>query len=114
MWDEIINAADSLSTNVSVNVICTVAINVANTASTNFDNRNVEHRMNCCILRTALWVFILLFIIAIIFYHYAKNGNWWIKKNVSIKSHGVENHMKYEIDLWHFMHSFHWHKTLAY
>ena len=42
MWDEIINAADSLSTNVSVNVICTVAINVANTASTNFDNRNVE------------------------------------------------------------------------
>lgn len=73
MWDEIINAADSLSTNVSVNVICTVPINVANTALTNFDKRNVEHRLNCCILRTVLWVFTLLFIIAIILYHYAKN-----------------------------------------
>ena len=53
---EIINAANSVSINVSIN----------------FHNKKVRYKMHFYILNTVLLVNILLFIIAIICYHYAK------------------------------------------
>ena len=44
------DAADSISTNVS----CNVPINVANIASTNYDDKKVEYKMDCGILHAAL------------------------------------------------------------
>ena len=61
--DDIINAADSLSTNVPENVM--------STASINFHNKKVQCKMDCHILHRVLLVIKFLFIIAIICYHYA-------------------------------------------
>ena len=55
--DDIINAADSLSTNVPENVM--------STASINFHNKKVGCKMDCHILHSVLLVIIFLFIIAI-------------------------------------------------
>ena len=60
-WDEIIDAAVSISTNLN----CCVPLYAVNIASTNFDDKNVRHKMNYCILHTVLLVVLLLFIIAI-------------------------------------------------
>ena len=65
-FDKIIYAVDSVSTNVSANVTCTVPMNTANTVSINFDDEKVGYKMNCYILNTVLLVLILLFIIAIV------------------------------------------------
>ena len=65
MCDEIINAFDSVSANMSSNVTCTVPINALNTASTNFNNKKVGFKMNYCSLHTVLLLLILLLIIAI-------------------------------------------------
>ena len=43
MCDEIIDTADSISTNVS----CSVPINAENTASINFDDKKVRYSMDC-------------------------------------------------------------------
>ena len=59
--DEIINAADKLSINVSAIIIRTI--------STNFQNKKGRYKMDCYILHTVLLLIILLFIIAIVFYH---------------------------------------------
>ena len=64
MYDEIINAADSVSRNGSANVTCSVL--------TNF-HKKVRYKMDCYILHTVLLRIILLFIIAVICYHYAKH-----------------------------------------
>ena len=61
--DDIINAADSSSTNVPENVM--------STASINFHNKKVQCKMDCHILHRVLLVIKFLFIIAIICYHYA-------------------------------------------
>ena len=71
--DEIINAADNESTNVSANVTSTVPVNAANPASMNFDEKKVGHKMNFYILHVVLLVVILLNIIAIICYDYTKH-----------------------------------------
>ena len=71
--DEIINAANSVSTNVSANVTCTVPIIAENSAPINFDDKKVEYKMNCCILHTTLLGNILLFMMVIISYHYPKH-----------------------------------------
>ena len=65
MLDEIINAADSVSTNVT-NIILT---NVTNNVSINADDKKVTYKILCYILHTVLVVIVLLFIIAIIRYH---------------------------------------------
>ena len=41
--------------------------------STNSDNKKVRYKMDCYILHTVLLGIILLFLIAIICYHYAKH-----------------------------------------
>ena len=60
MCDEIINTADSVSTTVT------------STVTTNFCNKKVRYKMDCYILHTVLLVIILLFMVTIICYHYAK------------------------------------------
>ena len=59
--DEIINVADNVSTN------------VLSTVSVNFYNKKVRYKMDYYILHTVLLVIKLLFIVAIICYHYAKH-----------------------------------------
>ena len=71
--DEIIDDADSVSINVPTNVMSTVSTSVKSIASTNFHHKKVSYTMDCYILHTVLLVVILLFIIAIICYHYAKH-----------------------------------------
>ena len=71
--NEIINAADHVSTNVSASVTSTVSINAVNPVSMNFDDKKIGYKINCYILHTVLLVVILLNIIAIICYHYAKH-----------------------------------------
>ena len=71
--DEIINAAESASTNVSTNLMSTVSTNVASNASLNFYNRKVRYKIDFYILHTVLSVPLLLFIIIIIYNHYAKH-----------------------------------------
>ena len=44
--------------------------NVTSTVSVNSDDIKVRHKMDCCILRTALLLIILLFAIAVIYYHF--------------------------------------------
>ena len=63
--DEIIAVMDSVSTKKTN----TIATNVMSTASTNCHNKKVR---DCYILHTVLLAIILLFIIIIICYHYAK------------------------------------------
>ena len=56
--------------------MCNEIINVTNVASTvsiNSGNTKVRHKMDCCILCIALLVIVLLFMIAIIFYHYLEH-----------------------------------------
>ena len=65
---EIINAADSVSTKVSTNFM--------SVASINFHYKKVRDKIDCYIMHTVLLVVILLFIIALICYHYAKH---WLK-----------------------------------
>ena len=65
--DEIINAAYS----VSINVMSTVLIS--------FLNKNVRYKTDY-ILHTVLLVIILLFVIAVICYHYLKH--WSKQKNL--------------------------------
>ena len=55
---------------VSTNVTNTIPTNVANTVSTNSGDKKVKYKIDCYILHTFLLVIILLFIIAIICYHY--------------------------------------------
>ena len=71
--DEIIIAAGSAPTNVPTIVMSTVSTNVTRTASINVHNKKVRYKMNCYILYMVLLVVILLFIITVIGYHYAKN-----------------------------------------
>ena len=54
---------------ISTNVVNTTSTNV----STNSDGKKVRYRMDCYILHRVLLMIILLFIIAIICYHYGKH-----------------------------------------
>ena len=47
--------------------------NVTSTASINSGDTKVRHKMDCCILCIALLVIVLLFMIAIICYHYLEH-----------------------------------------
>ena len=70
-WDEIMYVMDIVSTNMT-NTIPTNITNIMSTnVSTNSDGKKVKDKVN--VLRTVLLVIILLFIIAIICYHYAKH-----------------------------------------
>ena len=52
------------------NVANNIPRNLKSTILTNSDEENVRHKITCYILHTVLLVIILLFIIAIICYHY--------------------------------------------
>ena len=67
--DEIINFTDSVSTNVT----SIISTNGTTTMLTNSDDKKGRCKINCYILHTVLLVTILLLIIAIICYHYAKH-----------------------------------------
>ena len=71
LCDEIINVADSVSTNVT-NAVPT---NATPTVSINSDDKKVKYKMHCHILHKLLLEIIILsiFIIAIICYHYTKH-----------------------------------------
>ena len=86
--DGIVNAADSVSKNVSRNLTCTAPVNSANTVFISFDERKVGYKKNCDILYTVLLELILLLIIAIFCYHYAKH---WSKHINNIKNSKMEN-----------------------
>ena len=74
-WDDIINAADSVSINVPTNVMSAMSTNVTSTVSTTFYKKKIRSKINCYNLHTALLVVTSLVIIAIICYHYAKHIN---------------------------------------
>ena len=67
--DEIINVTDSASKIVTN----TIPTSVTSIASINSDDKKVRYKMDYYILYTVSLVIILLFIIAIICYHYAKH-----------------------------------------
>ena len=62
--DEIRNAADSISTNRLANIKSTVL--------RNFNNKKLRYKTGCYFIHTALILIVLLFIIVIVCYHYAK------------------------------------------
>ena len=71
--DEIINAIDNTSTNVT-NTIPTImtkslSINVTSAVSINSGDKKTSYKVDCYILHTFLLVITLLLIIAIIYYH---------------------------------------------
>ena len=72
--DEILNAADSASTNTtSTNVTNTLPTNVMSTVSRNLHNKKVNFKMDYYILHTVLLVITLLFTNTITCYRYAKH-----------------------------------------
>ena len=87
--DEIITVMDIASTKMTN----TIATNVTSTASVNCHSKRVK---DCYILHTVLLAVMLLLIITIIGYHYAKhkskqkrtdaltiwNGKWWILESL--------------------------------
>ena len=75
--NEIINAADSVSTNLK-NTIPTNMTNITSTMSASFQNKIVIYTTGFCILHTVLIV--IIFTIGIICYHYAKRRSK--RKNV--------------------------------
>ena len=62
-------------------IVCDEIINATDSVSANFDNKKVRYKMYCYILHTVLLVFLLLFIIAIICYHYPKHKSK-LNKNI--------------------------------
>ena len=92
--DEIINAADSVSRNVSIK----------QTVSINFHNKKVRDKMDCYILHTVLLVITLLFIFTITSYHYYKaqvKKMYWHTSNIKMKTNElnrVKNCMCYYFD----------------
>ena len=62
---EIVNIIDSVSTNMTT----TISRNVKRTASVHSDDNKVRHEMDCYIFHTLLLVTILLFTIAVLYYH---------------------------------------------
>ena len=54
------------------NVTNTLPTNVTSTVSINSDDKKLRYKMDCYILQVFLSVIILLFIVAIICYHYTK------------------------------------------
>ena len=70
--DKIMKVIDSGSRNLANNKTKNVTI-VTNTVSINFDDKTVRYKMKCYILHMFFLVAILLFIIGIFCYHYAKD-----------------------------------------
>ena len=107
MWDEIINATDGISTNVSVNVICTVAINVANAASKNFYNRNVEHRMNCYFAHGFMSVYITVYNC---YYFLSLCKKYWRNTNIKMEIDELKKMLVLKIMVWKII----WNMKLIY
>ena len=75
MCDEIVNYADSLSTNVPARVASAVSII--------FHIKNVRYKTHYYIVHTALLVITLLFITVIVYYHYVKCWSK-LKKHIAV------------------------------
>ena len=77
MCNEIINATDNvLATEANAipeNMTNSTSTNVTCTMPTNSDGKKVRYKIDCYISHTLLKVILLLFVIAIIYYHYTKN-----------------------------------------
>ena len=69
MCDKIVNAANSVSTN----VINTIPRNTTSTVSINSDDEKVRYKLDRYIFAHFLLVIILIFIMVIICYHYTKH-----------------------------------------
>ena len=69
--DDIINAADSISTNMT-KITNTISTKVMSSLSINCYDEKARYKIVCYILYIILLVIILLLIIAIIYYHYTK------------------------------------------
>ena len=67
-----------------------ILTNVTSTVSTNSDDMKVRYKMDCYIFNTVLLVIILLFTIAISWYHYAKHRSkqykYWHNSNIKIEN----------------------------
>ena len=61
-----------MSNTILTNVMVTVSINIRSTVSISPDDKRMRSKMDCYILHTFVLVIILLFIIAIIYYHYTR------------------------------------------
>ena len=66
-----------------IHVIDIVSTNVTSTISINSEDKKVRYKMDCYILHTVLLVIILLFMISIICYHYAKHRSK-LKKHIAV------------------------------
>ena len=77
--DGIINATDSVSTNVTnaipANMTNTMSTNVTSTVAITSDDKKVKYKIDCYILYKVLLVIILLIIMPIICYPYVKHGS---------------------------------------
>ena len=77
MCNEIINATDNvLATEANAipeNMTNSTSTNVTYTMPTNSDGKKVRYKIDFYILHALLKVILLLFIIAIIYYHYTKH-----------------------------------------
>ena len=75
--DEILNAGDISSKNVAntipTNITNTISTNAMSTVAINSDNKKVRHKTDCYILHMFLLVILLLFKVAIIYYHCIRN-----------------------------------------
>ena len=63
----------SVTKNASTNVKNNISTNVAGTMSINFDNKKIRYNTNYYIMHALSLVTILLFVTAIIWYHYIKH-----------------------------------------
>ena len=72
------------------NMANAISTNVTSTVSTNSDDMKVRYKMDCYIFNTVLLVIILLFTIAIIWYHYAKHRSkrkkYWHNSNIKMEN----------------------------
>ena len=68
MCDEIINAMDIVSTNVTD----TISTNIKSNVAINSGDKRVRYKMDCCILHKFSVVIMLLLTVAIICHHYTK------------------------------------------
>ena len=75
---------------------------VTSTVSINYDGKKVRYKMDCYILCTILLGTLLLFIITIICYHYAKHRSNFKKTYCRTKNKIAPKYF----DLWHFVQNF--------
>ena len=64
-------------------IVCVEIINATDSVSTDFYNKKVSYKMDCFLLHTVWLAIILLFIIAVICYHYPEHRPK-LKRNIAV------------------------------